>query len=171
MKKLVVDMDGVLADIYEQFLSFEEREFGIRQNREDVVGKTESEAFKNEKKYALTPSFFRNAPLITDSRRVVEKLNKEYDLYIVSAATEFPQSLLEKQEWLNEFFPFITWKQMVFCGSKKLICGDIMIDDHYKNLDYFNGTTLLFTQPHNQLLDEKWHTRVNSWKEIEKMLL
>ncbi|MEI9865673.1 MAG: hypothetical protein WDN00_14205 [Limisphaerales bacterium] len=98
-------------------------------------------------------------------------MNDRYELFIVSAATEFPQSLGEKVEWLEEHFPFITWQQIVLCGSKKVITGDIMIDDHFKNLDFFKGRTLLFTQPHNQNQNDKGHERVNSWGEVARLLL
>ena len=46
-----------------------------------------------------------------------------------------------------------------------------MIDDHFKNLDPFQGETILFNQPHNQLIDAGKHTRVFSWQEIEELLL
>jgi 5'(3')-deoxyribonucleotidase len=46
-----------------------------------------------------------------------------------------------------------------------------MIDDHLKNLDHFNGETIMFTQPPNMLLNNIHHTRVNTWAEIEKLLL
>jgi 5'(3')-deoxyribonucleotidase len=46
-----------------------------------------------------------------------------------------------------------------------------MIDDHIKNLDNFQGETIMFTQPHNILISNTRHTRVNSWAEIEKLLL
>lgn len=106
-----------------------------------------------------------------DSQRVVYDLNKKYDVFIVSAATEFPQSLPEKQAWLSEYFPFITWQQICFCGSKTIVKADIMIDDHFKNLDYFDGKTFLFTAPHNAKADTGRHQRVNNWLEIEKILL
>jgi 5'(3')-deoxyribonucleotidase len=99
------------------------------------------------------------------------ELNKNYELFIVSAAMEFPQSLPEKLEWLNEHFSFLTWQQIVFCGSKEIVDADIMIDDHFKNLDLFKGTSLLFTQPHNQLKNDSRHKRVDSWKEIASILL
>ena len=92
-------------------------------------------------------------------------------MFIVSAAMEFPQSLPEKLEWLNEHFNFLHWQQFVFCGSKTIVDADIMIDDHFKNLDQFKGTTILFTQPHNQLIDAGRHKRVDSWKEIASILL
>jgi 5'-nucleotidase len=106
------------------------------------------------------------------SREVLEKLNDKYDLYIVSAATEFPQSLPEKQWWLGQHFPFIQWQKIVFCGSKEIIKADIMIDDHFKNLDFFSGpTTYLFTQPHNQKTDPGKHRRVHGWDELASLLL
>ena len=170
-KRLIVDMDGVMADVYQQFLKMDEEEFGIRQTMEQVMGKPESEVFKNERKYVLTKGFFRDAPVMEGSVDGVKQLNKMYDLFIVSAAMEFPNSLVEKQEWLAEHFPFLSWQQIVFCGSKTIIKGDIMIDDHYKNLDYFTGRTILFTQPHNYGHDDKNHERVSGWDEILTLLL
>ncbi len=172
MQRIAVDMDGVLSDTVEQFITWEEKETGIRKNIEDVSGIPEWKAFPNSKKYLHTPDFFRTALVIKDSQEILYRLNEKYDVYIVSAATEFPISLTEKQSWLNEYFPFITWQQMVFCGSKEIVGADIMIDDHFKNLDFFTGhTSILFTQPHNALADNGRHKRVDNWQEIAAMLL
>lgn len=164
-------MDGVLADVYSQFISFEEKESGIRLSIDSLLGKEEYEAFKNGRKHVNSPDFFRLAPLMDGAVEILKALNEKYDLFIVSAAMEFPNSLIEKYGWLAEHFPFITWKQIVFCGSKTIVQGDIMIDDHYKNLDYFNGRRILFTQPHNYGHDNRGHTRVNSWTDIAALLL
>jgi 5'-nucleotidase len=170
-KKLLVDMDGVLADVYSQFILFEEKESGVKLSIEALAGKEEYEAFPNGRKHVNTQGFFRNAGLMKDCTEVLKRLNDEYDLFIVSAAMEFPNCLIEKREWLTEHFPFISWKQIVFCGSKTVVQGDIMIDDHYKNLDYFKGQTILFTQPHNDGHPDKGHTRVRSWQDIAGLLL
>ena len=42
-----------------------------------------------------------------------------------------------------------------------------MIDDHFKNLDYFGGQTLLFTAHHNVFAPVGRHTWVNNWQEID----
>ena len=170
-KRLLVDMDGVLADVYKQFIAMEEKESGIKLPIEILFGKPEYEVFKNGRKHVNTKGFFRNAPLMNGCVEVMKKLNEKYDVFIVSAAMEFPNSLPEKYEWLAEHFSFITWQQIVFCGSKTIVYGDIMIDDHYKNLDNFKGQTILFTQPHNKMNNNHKHRRVNSWYEIEKILL
>ncbi|RFM26073.1 5' nucleotidase, NT5C type [Deminuibacter soli] len=172
MKRVIIDMDHVMADITSQYISYYQQHKGITVNRESLLGKPETEAFPDSqlvRSFLYMPGFFRTPPVIKDSQAVIEALNQVYDVYIVSAALEFPQSLAEKVAWLNEHFPFITWQQIVFCGSKKIVHGDYMIDDHLKNLDYFEGEKLFFTATHNIHIDK--HTRVNSWKEIADMLL
>jgi 5'(3')-deoxyribonucleotidase len=164
-------MDGVLADVYTQLSARHAAEFGKVLSMEEMTGKLEHEVFPNAIKYVNSPGFFRNAPVMEGCQQVVRKLNEQYKIFIVSAAMEFPNSLTEKQAWLNEHFPFITWQQMVFCGSKEIIKADIMIDDHFKNLNFFSGETILYTQPHNRLADVMQHKRVENWQQIETLLL
>ena len=170
-KRVLVDMDGVLANIYQQAINFEYADSGRLITIEEVTGKQdEVVAFPNGKKHINTRGFFKTAPVMENAVEVMRKLVGVYDVYIVSAAMEFPKSLEEKHEWLAEHFPFISWKNIIFCGSKVPIQGDILIDDHYKNLDPFPNRTLLFTQPHN-VNDSKHHERVANWKEVEKLLI
>ena len=171
MKRLIVDMDGVLADACAQFITYDERDTRRRKTLAEITGKPELEIFERANEYVRMPRFFRTAPVIAGSQAVLERLNRHYELFIVSAATEFPQSLAEKVEWLEEHFPFVPWQRIVLCGSKQIVRGDIMIDDHFKNLDFFEGRRLLFTQPHNQGHHERGHERVNSWEEIAGLLL
>ena len=172
MQRIAIDMDGVLSDTVKQFISWEERVSGKKITHEEILGKPELEVFPNSKKHLHTKDFFRTTEVIEGSQAIMKQLNEKYDVYIVSAATEFPLSLTEKQEWLNEYFPFITWQQMVFCGSKDIIQADIMIDDHFKNLNGFNGKlSILYTQPHNIYADNGRHTRVHNWQDIERLLL
>jgi 5'-nucleotidase len=171
MKRVLVDMDGVLADVYSRFFDLQEEETGIRPALRDVTGKLEAEAFPNQLKWVKTPGFFRSVPVMKGSQEGLKKLNDNYNIIVASLATEFPQSLTDKQFWLHEHFPFLKWQQIVFCGDKNFIRADIMIDDHLKNLNKFKGETIMFTQPHNILLNPKRHRRVSSWKEIEVILL
>lgn len=163
-------MDGVLADVYSQFIGYHERESGIRLEIDRLDGLTEFEAFPNGRRHVNTKGFFRTVPLVPGSRDVLERLNRQYEVFVVSAALEFPTSLDDKREWLNEHFPFITWRQIVFCGSKEIVRADLIIDDHLKNLDKFEGDTFLFSQPHNRRI-QTMHRRVDSWEEIASILL
>jgi len=171
MKRILVDMDGVLADIYARFFELHEKETGEKLTLKDITGLLEAEAFPGQRQWVSAPGFFRNLPVMAGSFESLMHIGKFYDLVVVSMATEFPYCLTDKQLWLHDNFPFITWRQIVFCGDKNIIEADIMIDDHFKNLDYFKGETILFTQPHNMHIMNSKHRRFSSWAEIEKYLL
>lgn len=173
MRRLIVDMDDVLADATGQFINFYERESGIRVSRESLNHKTEGHGFPVDREkvneYAFHEFFFRTMSVKENSQEVLENLNRKYELFIVSSAMEFPRSLYEKLEWLKEHFPFLHWKQIVFCGKKSIVHGDYMIDDLPHNLETFNGHKFLFTAPHNLQFNQ--FERLNSWKEVGERLL
>jgi 5'(3')-deoxyribonucleotidase len=167
-------MDHVMADITRNFIRWYKDSTGTEIDRNDLLGKPEDLAFPKPsliRDFLHTPGFFRSAPVMPGSQEVLRELNENYDLLIVSAAMEFPQSLIEKYEWLQEHFPFIGWEQIIFCGSKKSISGDFMIDDHFRNLAHFNGEKLLFTATHNIHTEINGYTRVNNWEEIKDLLI
>jgi 5'-nucleotidase len=165
-KTIAVDMDGVIADTVAQFLLSYQRDYGTRLSREAFEGKPESEGLPDGAvaKYVRTPGFFRSVPVMEGAKEAVAELMKTFDIYIVSAAMEFPQSLAEKYEWLQEHFPAIRWNNIIFCGDKSIIGTDFLIDDHLKNLDFFKGRPLMFTAGHNAGVDK--HDRFNNWKEV-----
>lgn len=172
MKRLIVDMDDVLADATGQFIQYYEKEFGVKVNRSVLDGKDEGEGFPDSsklKEFAFRTDFFRTMKVNDNSQQVMQELNKKYELFIVSAAIEFPQSLPEKLEWLKEHFSFLNWKQIVFCGSKAVVHGDYMIDDLPHNLERFNGEKFIFTAPHNTHYHQ--FQRLNNWEEVGKKLL
>jgi len=170
-KSIAIDMDGVIADTETQFIDWYERESGVRVTRESLQGLEENEMLPDKsaaRRFAFTPGFFRTLPVIDGAVEAIKTLMETYEVYIVSAAMEFPQCLPEKREWLDEHFPFIDWRHIVFCGDKSVIGTDYMIDDHIKNLDYFKGTTIMFHAFHN--VNHKHHQRVNNWDEVLKLL-
>jgi len=171
MKRILVDMDGVLADVYTRFFELYEKETGLKKTLEELTGLKEGDAFPELFRWVETPGFFRTIPVMPESQRVLKLLNETYEIIVISMATEFPVSLTDKQLWLNDNFPFISWKQIVFCGNKSLIPADLMIDDHFKNLDHFDGETLMFIQPHNKNNTSHCYKTVSSWADIEKLLL
>ncbi|HEY8735156.1 MAG TPA: 5'(3')-deoxyribonucleotidase [Puia sp.] len=173
-KRVIIDMDHVMADITSQYIKWYKDATGIEVKRDDLIGKQEDLAFPQPhliREFLHAPGFFRTAGVIPGSQSVIKELNDLYDVYIVSAAMEFPQSLTEKYEWLLTHFPFIHWQQIIFCGSKKPVSGNFMIDDHVKNLTHFNGEKLLFTATHNVNMNDTGYRRVNNWEEIRDLFM
>ncbi len=175
MKRVLVDMDEVIADTTAGMINWYQQAYGGDIDYAKMLaGKSLVKGFPEQhqadvKQQLYKAGFFRNLPVIADSIEVLEKMNQQYEVYIVSAATEFPNSLTDKYNWLMEHYPFFTWKQLVLCGVKSMIQADFMIDDHTRHLQLFTGKPYLFTAPHN--LDEQGFERLNSWKEVADTFL
>jgi len=173
MKRIAIDMDDVLADITTRLIEItnERRNTNYQKDqlKDPAIFQEYYAEYKQVRECLYETGMFRNLPVFEDAQDVVKKLQEHYEVFIVSAATEFPKSLTEKLEWLEEHFPTIGWEHTVFCGHKHMIKADYLIDDHEKNLVKFEGTPLLFDAPHNYHLEG--YQRVYSWKEIEGLLL
>ena len=171
--RIAIDMDEVIADTIDKFIELYKREHNIEIRLDQMDGKEFNEMLPEEikqtlKQYIHQPGFFRDLKVMPDSQEVVKALCEKYDVYIVSAAMEFPNSLLDKHDWLAEHFPFIHWKNIIFCGNK-IVDVQIMIDDRIRNFAGFKGRPLLYTSPHNLLITE--YERVSSWAEVVGKLL
>jgi len=166
MKRIAIDMDEVIADIQPKFLDIFEKQVGRRPSEDEYFGKKlyEIPGDENIRSYLFDPGFFGDLPVMEGSQEAVKKLMAHYEIFIVSAAQEFRNSLADKHDWLQQHFPFIHWKNYVFCGDKSLIGTDYLIDDHAFNLETFKGKGLLFSAAHNAY--EKRFTRVNDWNEV-----
>lgn len=166
MARIAIDMDNVMADLQQHVLTVYEKEYGEAIDPKRLDNVPEGSAFPEGVmvKMLNTPGFFRGIPVMKGSQEVVKALAAQHEVFIVSAAMEFPFSLAEKLAWLNEHFPFIHWRNIVFCGSKTIVEADYMIDDHDKNLRSFKGTPLLFSAPHNLPLTD--YKRLNNWEEV-----
>ena len=174
MQRILIDMDDVMADTGQKIINMVNENYGTLYTKELLIANSNIKEEYLEKYLPIRhrlweKGFFRDIPLMPDAQEVIENLHQQYEIFIVSAATEFPLSMAEKLEWLADYFPYIGWSHTVFCGHKWMIRADYIIDDHEKNLEKFEGKGLLFNAVHNQHITD--FQRVNSWKEVEKLLL
>jgi 5'(3')-deoxyribonucleotidase len=171
--RIAIDMDEVLADPISKFIKLYNRDYGVPL---DTILDPGNEIYHHVPEhinnkwfdYINEKGFFRDLPVIDGSIEALKKLQENNEVYIVSAATQFPNSLIDKMDWLQEHFPFITWENIIFCGNK-IIKADVMIDDRIKNFAEFEGRTLLFSSPHNLLITN--YERVDTWEEVLEKLL
>lgn len=166
-------MDEVMADTMGAMMSWYTENYGDDIDYSKMIGSWMlgiPERHREEvRKQLYSQGFFRHLPVMKDCVDVMDELNKKYEVFIVSAATEFPNSLKDKLEWLEEHFPFLTWRQLVLCGDKRMITGDYMIDDHTRNLVHFTGKPYLYSTVMNA--HEKGYERVENWKQIAEIFL
>jgi len=174
MKRIIIDMDEVIADPMGAMIEWYKKEFGLEVDYTKMPGGSWINGFPEQHRQIIrqrlhSEGFFRHLPVMDNSAAVLKEMNNRYEIFIVSAAMEFPNSLKDKLEWLLENFPFFTWKQLVLCGDKKLMAGDFMIDDHARNLVHFTGKPYLYTSAHN--LHVTGYERLNNWEEAAKIFL
>ena len=167
-------MDEVMADPMGAMIEWYKNEYGGGVDYQKMLGGSWVKGFPEHhqlmiRERIMGEGFFRHLPVIQDCIDVLKEINLRYEVFIVSAATEFPNSLKDKLEWLMDHFPFFTWRQLVLCGDKRLVFGDYMIDDHVKNLQHFKGKKYLFTSAHN--LDITGYDRINNWLEAGQIFL
>jgi 5'(3')-deoxyribonucleotidase len=171
--RLAIDMDEVIADTIDKFIEVYRKDHNTEILLEEMSGKEFHEMLPDTlnqswRTYVNEPGFFRDLKVMPGAQQVVKELCRKYDVYIVSAAMEFRHSLIDKYDWIEEHFPFIDWKHIVFCGFK-IVDVQIMIDDRIRNFAGFNGRPILFSSPHNHFVTE--YERVNTWGEVADKLL
>lgn len=169
MKTIIIDMDDVMADASEGILDIF-NELNKTDLKKEFFDDKNFYEFMNSGKYIpyrdklFEPGFFLNLKVMPNAQEVIKELSEKHNVYVVSAATEFPNSLREKYDWMQKHFPFISWRNFMLCGDKSIVKGDVMIDDHEKNLKSFSGKTLLFDAMHNKQI-EGYH-RVFNWQDV-----
>lgn len=173
-QRVAIDMDEVMADALGKLVHRYEEEYQEKVDPEKLHGKFLEQAVNPDhahvvREYLHEKDFFKDLKVMPDSQEVIRAMHEKYEIFIVSAAMQFPHSLWHKYNWLQEHFPFLHWNNFVFCGDKSIIQADYLIDDHPKNLVTFSGEPIIFSSPHN--MHEQRFRRVNNWKEVGELLL
>lgn len=173
MKRIAIDMDEVIADFTSKHLRLFNEKCGENIALSDIHG-MKLRDLRPELTPVITeilrePSFFRDLDPIKDSQEVIKDLSEHYEIYITTAAMEFPTSFTAKYEWLKEHFDFLNEMNFVFCGDKSIIRADFLIDDHARHFKHFQGQGILFTAPHN--IHETGYVRLNNWLEVREYFL
>ncbi|WP_143306260.1 5' nucleotidase, NT5C type [Chitinophaga vietnamensis] len=174
MQSIAIDMDETIADPIKKAREWYYRDYGRSFTTAELHGKSLADIVPPEhrhkiKEYLNTPGFFRDLDMFPHAQEVIAELNKKYKVYIVSAAMEFPDSLRDKFDWLQDNLPFLTWRQYCLCGDKAVVGTDIMIDDLVRNFEHFKGKPYLFSGHHN--IHIEGYERILNWEDAAKKLL
>ena len=167
-------MDEVMADTLTRRLDLYESEFGEGLVRDALHGVNLYDAISDERREGVrrqlfVPGFFRNIPVMPGARGVIKDLMDHYEVFITTAAMEYPHSFTEKYEWIKEHLPFFPDSNIVFCGDKSIIHADFLIDDSPHHFERFTGQGILFNAPHK--MREERYQRVGSWSDVRKRFL
>lgn len=173
-KRIAVDMDNVLADTLGELLARYNHEHGACLTKADLHGTglrglLPEDQYARVQEYLRSDDFFEDLPVMADSQSVLLQLTGRYEIFIASAAMEFPNSFGPKYRWLRRYFPFLDPHHFVFCGDKSILRADVLVDDAPRYLRGFCGEKVLFSAPHN--LHETGFLRVDNWREVAGLFL
>jgi 5'(3')-deoxyribonucleotidase len=162
-------MDEVMADTLGEHLRRYNQAFDEALTPEDLAGLGIWKSAPLDRQQQLrafldAEDFFEDLPLMPDAQPVLRALAERFEIFIATQAMAVPNSLGPKYRWLQRHFPFIPPTHYVFCGDKKILRADFLIDDLPKNILRFEGQGLLFTAPHN--VNATGFVRVSSWGEV-----
>ena len=180
-KTIIVDVDGVCGD-FVSHLNKKMEEIGYKVNKDKLDKWSLTDRFYSiggrdiEKDYLKildNIDFWASIPLFKNVQEILKKIDKNYNLLIVTSP--FPQVVDAFKEgrlqWLKKYFPFIKRDQIIFESKKWKIKADIIIEDKPETIEKFKGSLkIVMDAPYNQSIEVKYK-RVNSWKEIEDILL
>ncbi len=172
--RIAIDMDETIADSLKEYIRRYNAEFAEEIAADDLYGKHLDEFAPLDRSEVVRSmirdeSFFDCLDIIEEAQQVIGELAREHEVFIVSAAMEIPESFVAKHRWLRRHFPFISMRNIVFCGDKRIIDADYLIDDEARHFCNFRGTGILFSAPHN--LRETAYERVASWQDVRRKFL
>jgi len=172
--RIAIDMDETIADSLKEHIRRYNLEFAEDVTVEDLKGThlqdfAPAERSEVVRRMIRDESFFDGLEVIGEAEDVVRDLVHKHEVFIVSAAMEVPESFAAKYRWLRRHFPFVPEKNFVFCGDKRIIDAEYLIDDEARHFAEFRGNGILFSAPHN--LHEVRYERIASWKEIRRKFL
>ncbi|MCL2898420.1 5' nucleotidase, NT5C type [Brenneria tiliae] len=173
MARIAVDMDEVIADFNVKMVAAFNRRFAETLTLEQLSGHTIQQLRPDLReeidRMIGEPEFFSDLPVIRGSQEILRQLVVKHDVFITTAAMEFPLSFNAKFCWLREHFPFVDPLHIVFCGYKGILQADYLIDDNARHFMNFTGEGILFSAPHNIHLTG--YRRVDSWEDVAGLFL
>ncbi|OQP30606.1 5' nucleotidase, NT5C type [Pantoea latae] len=170
MKRIAIEMDEVIIDL-NHTLSHDAASTEALTGTLDTAKpqQVRPALFQEIEELIGEESFYAGLPALPDAQRVIERLSQQYEIFITTAAVEFPRSLTAKLEWLKANFPFINPMNIICCSSKGILNADYLIDADPQHFAQFPGESVLFTTTKNQ--QETGYARVDNWRDIEQRFL
>lgn len=157
--RILVDMDGVMADLYDSWLYLIRAELGLDITLEDITHWGAPSEFLGEharRAYDLfdRPGFFfhlKPIPGAVDAIRTLKAAG--HDVVFVTSCFS---GHVDKRRWLKEHLTSdFDARDIIYTHRKGLIHGDVLIDDAEHNLEDFKqespgGIAICFDAPHNK---------------------
>lgn len=114
--------------------------------------------------------FWETMPIQPHAQEVLRELYEKHDVYIVTCPWPTSENCIpEKIRWIENHLPFFDRRRIVFACEKKLLTGDVIIDDSPRYLNDNNcKKSIAFDYPYNRDSNADYHAK--DWLDIQKII-
>lgn len=174
---ILVDADGVLEDLTQKWVIYLNEKYGTSVRYDDVTEWDMTKSFPSltrEQVYGaeLKEELYDQLEPYEGAVEYVKKLQDDgHTVYVVTTSPyQIIKTKMEKV--IFKYFPNLSWKNVIITSNKKMIKGDVLIDDGIHNLLGADYKKVLMTAPYNRAFhaEENGIIRVSSWREIYKVI-
>lgn len=172
--RVLLDVDGVIADLAQVFVKTLARETGIRKTTSDVT------QFDFGKALGITPSQVQRtwramngaAMVVKPYPGAVEGVKKLMEVanvvFCTSPVKSDPRWCYDRTQWLIEHFGSAQARKVVYTSEKYVCQGDFLVDDKPENLELWHEEAVNRTPV---LWDQLWNKdselpRMNDWGKL-----
>jgi 5'(3')-deoxyribonucleotidase len=172
---ILCDVDGVVADMIPAWLGLYNREYGDNLQPRDITTWAldpfvKPECGKKIYQYLHDPALYQHTLAVPGALRGVRALARAGHQLVYLSYCVGPEMMQAKARWLG-LHGFLTYGNMLFVGDpdfKRLVRGNLMIDDYEENIRAFGSFGMLFDAPYNRHAEELW--RVRGWAGVAEAL-
>jgi len=174
-KRLLVDVDEVLADFHTPVFDLAAKLFGKKLTSEDFDTWDLFDHFPKAERKALfnameQPGYCTSLPPLPGALEAIQELRNYVDVYVVTSPFPSPTWVSERYAWLHEHFNFKP-SEVITTSSKFVVAGDAFLDDRPDNVvDWLEAhpqkTGMLWHTPNTKTLVEHDSLRVYSWEQV-----
>lgn len=173
-KTILIDCDDTQTDFVEPLLELYNQKYNDNIQIESIVDWNIHNFLKKDcenifKEFADC-DFIMSCNPIENSIDVINRLHDKYNIFFVSAV--HPSSVESRDKKLQSMFGWYNYStNLMITSNKKLIKGDILIDDCFSNHGGSANYSILFDRPWNSYFVENDNMyRSGDWLEIEKLV-
>lgn len=175
MKKLtiLVDMDDTIENLCDAWVGLLNERYGLSVSMDDIKEWDMTKAFPTlEERQIYAPLFeeelWERVKPLPGAYDYIAKLIANGHRVCIVTASHYNSLPIKLEKVLFRYFPYLRYQDVIVAYDKKLIRGDILVDDYPKNLDGGEYHKILMTAAHNRNFDEDTigAVRASSWEEV-----
>lgn len=190
--KILFDFDDVLNDLSKKWIAELNRRYHQSVSWEELTDFDLTKAFPKLSAYQiflpyLEGTVYLDINPVREAQQLVEELSAEHELYVATLnllglnAVDLYEYLWNGEtthcvdyllQFLAEYYPQISHKNLLLVGKKEMLRGDVLIDDNPDYLMRFDGLRILLDKPYNKSFDESAHgiRRAMTYKDIKRIV-